>query len=126
MTNKTRSILLFVVASALLLMSAACANQSESPIYGQWRGVYESDEVLMIMEKNGKITISTLGSAYTGTFTIDETTTPVQFNMNYEGLGYIETIIEFVDENTIRIENNVAGAARPTTFSDFVLLTRDK
>jgi opacity protein-like surface antigen len=124
--NKTRSILLLVVASALLLSSAACANQPESPIYGQWRGMYENNEVLMIIERNGTITISTLGSTYTGTFTFDDTTTPIQFNMDYEGLGYIETIIEFVDENTIRIENNIAGDPRPTTFSDFVLLTRDK
>lgn len=126
MNKRIHFLLQFLIASALLLSSAACANQPESPIYGQWRGVYENDEVLMIMERNGTITISTLGSTYTGTFTFDDATTPIQFNMDYEGLGYIETIIEIVDENTIRIENNIAGNPRPTTFSDFVLLTRDK
>jgi hypothetical protein len=126
MNKRIRFILQFAIASVLLMMAAACTNQSGPSIYGQWQGVYESDEVLMVMERNGTVTISTLGSTYTGTFTLDETTTPMQFNMNYEGLGYIETIIEFVDEDTIRIENNIAGASRPTTFSDFVLLTRNK
>ena len=126
MNKKFRFIIQFAVASALLLISAACATQSGPSIYGQWRGVYENDDVLMVLEKDGTITISTLGSEYTGTFTLDQTTTPLQFDMNYEGLGYIETIIEFVDENTIRLENNIAGEARPTTFSDFVTLTRDQ
>ena len=126
MNKRIRFILPFAITSALLLMSAACANQTGPSIYGQWKGVYESDDVLMVMENGGTITISTLGSTYTGKFTMDASTDPIQFNMDYEGLGYIETIIEFVDEDTIRIENNIAGAARPTTFTDFVLLTRDK
>ena len=126
MSKRIRFILQFAIASVLLMMAAACANQSGSSIYGQWQGVYENDDVLMVMEKNGAVTISTLGSTYTGKFTLDESTTPMQFNMDYEELGYIETIIEFVDEDTIRIENNIAGAARPTSFSDFVLLTRSK
>ncbi len=126
MNKKFRFIIQFAVASALLLISAACASRSGPSIYGQWRGVYENDDVLLVLETNGTITISTLGSEYTGTFTLDQTTTPMQFDMNYEGLGYIKTIIEFVDENTIRLENNIAGEARPITFSDFITMTRDQ
>lgn len=127
MIKKFHRTLNLILASALLLLSAtACGSQSAPSIYGQWRGVYDDIEMTLVLESNGTITISSVDSAYTGTFTLDTTTTPMQFDMNYAELGYIKTILEFVDENTIRIENSNSGDERPTAFSDFITLVRDQ
>jgi hypothetical protein len=78
----------------------------------------------MIFERNGTTTFSTMGIEYTGTFTLDQTATPMKLDMTYADLGYVQTILEFMDKNTIRIENSLTGDQRPTVFSDFITLTR--
>lgn len=125
MRNKFRSILNFILASALLVLTAtACGSQTEPSIYGKWRGVYDKNDVTMIFERNGTTTFSTMGIKYTGTFTLDQTATPMKLDITYADLGYVQTILEFMDKNTIRIENSLAGDPRPTVFSDFITLTR--
>jgi hypothetical protein len=127
MNKKFHRTLNFILASALLLISIiACGSQPAPSVYGQWRGSYDDVEMTLVLESNGTITISSVDSTYTGTFTLDTNTTPMQLDMNYAELGYVQTILEFVDENTIRIENSIAGDERPTAFSDVITLTRDQ
>ena len=127
MNKKFRPILNFILICAILLITAtACVNQSGSSIYGQWQGVYENDEFIMTFQKDNTVTLSILESEYTGTFTLDRSTSPMELDLTFADLGTIQTIIEFVDENTLRFENNSANIARPTTFSDYATLTREQ
>jgi hypothetical protein len=126
MRNQFHSILNSVFALALLVITAtACGGQTEPSIYGKWQGVYDKNNATIIFGRDGTINFSTMGVEYTGTFNLDQTTSPMKLDMIYTDLGHVQTILEFVDKNTIRIENSLTGDPRPTVFSsDFITLTR--
>ncbi len=127
MYKKFRPILNFILICATLLITAtACVNQSGPSIYGQWQGVYNNDQFTMVFQKDNTVTLSISESEYTGTFILDLSTSPMNLDLTFADLGTIQTIIEFVDENTLRFENNSADIARPTAFSDYATLTRDR
>lgn len=50
----------------------------------------------------------------------------MKLDLTFADLGTIQTVIEFVDENTLRFENNSADIERPTVFSDYATLTREQ
>jgi hypothetical protein len=125
MRNKFRSILNFILASALLVITATACGSTEPSIYGKWQGIYDKNDVTIIFGRDGTIKFSTMGVEYIGTFNLDQTTTPMQLDMIYTDLGRVQTILEFVDKNTIRIENSLTGDPRPTVFSSAsITLTR--
>ena len=93
-------------------------------LIGLWRGTYSDSEVIMSFDLNGNIGITAYGQLQGGTFTLDLSTIPYQLDIEITDVGTITTIIEFVDANTIKIENVYHFDPRPTTFFDFFLLTR--
>ena len=144
MPKQFHSIALNFILAGTLLLSVACTSQVQPPtptpiptatpepvaaekgIYGRWSGVDDNNEIIMVFDGNGKVTLSYLGSLHGGTFTLNEQTTPMQLDLNWDDIGTVLTILEFVDADTIRFENNYPTLERPTAFSDFVTLKRIK
>lgn len=137
--RKTMLVLLvsmFFIASCASLPFGATSTPAPTPtpkpisvsdpdfLLGLWRGLYAGNDVAMTFEANGNVTIAAYGNLQAGIYTLDLTTIPYQLNMDIEDVGPIATIIEFVDENTVKIENVYPFDPRPSVFSDFFLLTR--
>jgi hypothetical protein len=91
---------------------------------GLWRGDYDGAEVVMTFDLEGNIGITAYSQLQSGTYTINLSTKPYQMDIQLTDVGTITTIIEFVDSNTIRIENVYPFDPRPSEFFDFFLLTR--
>ncbi len=134
-----KAMLVFALASVLFIV-AGCAGQTPAAtptataaptaettgIYGRWEGVDNKNDVVFAFTPDGKVTLLYLGSLHGGTFTLDEKTTPMQLDLNWDDIGPVKTILEFVDNDTIRFENNYPGVDRPTKFADFITLKRAK
>ena len=96
-------------------------------LVGLWKGEYGGAEVIMSFEANGNVSIAVYGNLQGGTYTLDLKTTPYQLDIVLtEDAVTITTIIEFVDSNTIKVENVYPTIERPATFNDFFVLTRSQ
>lgn len=95
-------------------------------LIGLWRGEYDGSEVIMSFDLDGNVGITAYGNLQGGTYTLNLGATPYQLDMVLKDFGTITTIVEFVDSNTIKIENVYPTVERPATFSDFFLLTRSQ
>ena len=137
MPRRISTTIQFILAGVLLMLAVAgCGSQEqpatplpeptsrESSIYGRWSGVDKNNEVIMMFEGTGNLSFAYLGSLHGGTFKLNTETTPMQLDLMFDDNGTVLTILEFVDADTIRIENNAPGAARVTTFSDFFTVKR--
>jgi len=91
---------------------------------GLWKGEYGGAEVAMTFDLQGNVSVAVYGNLQAGTYTLNITTTPYQLDMDMGDVGVITTIVEFVDSNTIKIENVYPTIERPSIFNDFFLLTR--
>ncbi|HAV76019.1 MAG TPA: hypothetical protein DCX53_01550 [Anaerolineae bacterium] len=114
------------MAGILLLISLACQALSPNAgpsLVGSWIGEYDGSEVILTFQADGTMAGEVDGDLLTGTFSANTETSPNQLNLIFGG-DNILTIFEFVDENTIRMENNVPDADRPTSYSDFIIFQR--
>jgi hypothetical protein len=136
-----RTINILFVCVLILLTATACGSATPIPptfppptatsinttgepsLIGMWKGEYGGSEVIMTFEANGNISIAVYGDLKGGTYSVDYKTKPYQLDLVIKDNGTIQTILEFVDNNTIKIENVYAGDARPTEFKDFFLLS---
>jgi hypothetical protein len=147
MSIPTRQTLFNLLACIVLLFTlAACATATPTPapipaapnvtgvppysIIGIWRGEYDGAEVIMNFEANGNISYTVYGGLQGGTYVINYETAPFQMDLvienpnDPEAPNIILTIFEFIDENTIRMENVYPAEPRPTAFNDPFILTR--
>jgi len=116
-----------VVLIVLLLASPACrfSSPAEPSIVGTWQGTYEGDSLEMTFEEEDRFVISVVGGQNTlGHYQVDTSTTPIQLSLTLDGGGSILTIVEFVDEDTVRLENTNPDDPLPTSFSDYIELHR--
>lgn len=96
-------------------------------LIGTWKGAYKGDEAVFNFDAAGNISIAAYGSLQGGAYTLNLETTPYQLDIVLaDNAGTITTIIEFVDANTIKIENVYPSVERPSAFSDFFILTRSE
>ncbi len=138
----SRKVTLFLLVAMFSLASCTSLNPTAVPtptstpkpitvsdadfLLGLWRGMYADSEVVMSFDAEGNISIAVYGNLQGGTYTLNLETTPYQMDIVVTDVGTITTIVEFVDENTIKIENVYPFDDRPTEFSDFFLLTRSE
>lgn len=123
MTNSRKVFGLTLLAVLVVTFAAACGSSGPS-IVGEWEGEYEGDVITMIFDDQGNVTVSAYGSAMAGTYTVDTSTDPHHIDIVFPGGGTIETIFEFVGENTLHFQNNLPGDPRPTSFDDSLEMTR--
>jgi hypothetical protein len=86
-------------------------------LIGKWRGIAENgDRVDMVFDKSGKFTRSqvseALGFAVAGTYDVDFSFKPGHLDLDTGTKSLC--IIEFLDDDTIRIE---CSSERPSKFS---------
>jgi hypothetical protein len=94
-------------------------------IVGTWEGTYQGDAVQFVFESNGNFILNITGTeAGGGLYAVDYSTVPVELDLHYSDGMDVYSIIEFTDSNIIRMENADPGDPRPTSFSDFAVLTR--
>jgi hypothetical protein len=129
MNNKRTIIKLTVILLVITSLACSCPLSgliSGLSIVGTWEGTYEGDDVRMVFESNGDFSIFVAADSETGKYTLDKGTSPHQLDLTYSDGREIFTILEFTDNDTIRMENNTPSGERPTGFSDTITLRRVK
>ena len=53
-----------------------------------------------------------------GGYYINYNSNPIELNLEMEQMEEVKTIIQFLDENTIKIQNNNVGLAMPVWFTE--------
>ena len=100
---------------------------SNSKILGTWIGKAGSTTNTITFKENGQMSMTSGSSTATGTYTIDFSAKPAHLDMDgsWTGGKKVTTILEFIDNNQIRVENISPGQSRPTAFGDkAITLTR--
>ncbi len=123
-----RTINLLLVSILLVLTVSACTNpfNPNPSILGTWRGQYLGYNIIMAFNEDGTLNFYGYGGFQNGTYTINTEATPHQLDLTFPDTETIYTIVEFVNANTLKLENTSPGQERPTEFSDFMLLTRER
>lgn len=120
----------FLAIVLILLSSLACralSLNSGPSLEGTWRGNYQGFEIVFTFQSDGSMIGQFDDEIGLGTYEADYSTSPHLITMSYEVQDApVFTIFEFIDDNTIRIENNNPGESRPTFFSDYILMRREE
>lgn len=110
-----------LVAAVVFLLAGAAAyaaGPDESSLIGVWKGAHGKDELVFEFMKDGVFTLSGEGNKMSGTYKVDFSTKPISLDLTMkmgEELSTRLTIIEFLNENQIRIEE--PSKTRPTGFN---------
>jgi len=113
-----KKMLLFLILVVLMACSIP-GFESHPSIVGNW--VSDDSQVTLTFDANGKVT-STAGQS--GTYTINYDYVPIRLDLVENGVA-TQAIIEFVDNNTLRIQVNPDGS-RPAAFDQSAVLLRRK
>lgn len=124
---------IILIAALLLLVSLACnlpvaglaPDPSPTPapsLVGAWESQVG---IWFAFESDGTFVMSmeavTVGQ---GTYLFNVSATPMALDLVYDDGTTLLTIIEFLDADTLRMENVNTLAPRPTAFSDYVTFSR--
>ena len=118
----------FVATLVLLALAGlACgplANLYPPNISGAWHGEYEDDLVTMDFDTSGDVWLYVGDDQTHGEYEVNFDVEPHHLDITFDDGSRVETIFEFVDDNTIRMENNGPDEARATEFADFIELSQ--
>jgi outer membrane biogenesis lipoprotein LolB len=107
----------YIALLAVALIAACSATDGES-IVGTWRGSYDGLEVVMTFEAEGQITVLVGDDLGVGTYHVDHTREPAHLDIQFEDIGEVLTLVRFLDENSLQVQNMAPGGRRPEEFSD--------
>jgi hypothetical protein len=130
MEGKSTLCKLAVVILVLLAMTIACSlpgQKSSSTIIGNWEAKIDENNTLgFAFDSSGGYNYYINGKEVgNGQYAVIDSTNPIGLDLlDSKDMRGIFTIIEFIDPNTLRMENAMPGADRPTSFSDTVTLSR--
>ncbi len=114
--------------SFLLLLTLACRTLSfnSSPtLIGDWEGQYEGNTVLMTFYDDDNMSISVNKYIDRGTYIVDYSASPILLELDLESYDeLILILVEFIDQDTIRIGNNNPGEESPASFSESMIMNR--
>ncbi len=138
-----RFVLIFLALTLSLLACSSSTSQptalSDSPssnsqsvtpaelLIGNWQGGDSTTNGDITFGSDGRVTMHQGNSIQQGSYTVDFSFNPAHIDFHWDSgiQSNAQTIIEFIDDNTIRIENiTVPDESRPTAFSKFITLTR--
>jgi len=97
-------------------------SQSSSHLIGEWKGKYDGKPIRMTFGENGYVLISIGNLSHRGVYTVDLSSKLARLDIRMENGDRVTTILEFVDANTLRFENNAPSRPRPTMFSSRAIL----
>jgi len=114
---------LLYLALVLVLLSG-CNFGIESELEGRWVGTVEGNEVTLVFKENKEVGIQVAEELSQGTYSIYGSSNPYDLDIDFGSKGKFATIIS-VNGDSLRLENNVPGKARPLSFSEkAVVLTK--
>lgn len=100
----------------------------EKKLIGVWLGTGEKSQPIQFTFGPGNAVQGKDGvSVDVGTYRFDSSRTPGHIDLIFKEAGRVETIITFLSDNKIRIENNSPGDDRPRqfTWNSVVLMRKD-
>jgi len=122
-----KTIPLLVVGLLLIILVSVACTSTEGQLVGEWRGDYQGDEIIMEFSKDGQFNMYVDPDEAGGTYTLDTNKEPIWIDLTIDyGEGFEEnetilTILEFIDKDTLRLQNNFAGEPRPESFTEDTL-----
>ena len=91
-------------------------------LIGEWISFSDEGGKASFTFTDGEVVLTVDDDVGHGTYTVDFSSEPACINIQFEEVGEVLSIIEFMDENTMRIENNNPGDERPIGFTDEALI----
>jgi len=127
---------IFLLVAFLVLVSLACnipvsglaPDPSPTPapsLVGAWESHVGSTLIRFTFESDGTFVMSMEAVPVgQGTYLLNVSAAPMALDLVYDDGTTLLTILEFLDANTLRMENVNDLAPRPTAFSDYVTFSR--
>lgn len=100
-----------LIAAAVFL--AACQSATPS-IVGKWNGTFLGQTVVMEFTDKGTCTAASNGQTIECTYTVDTSSKPFKLDLTVKDVGSVQTIYEFVDAKTMKMQNSDIGQPRPS------------
>ncbi len=124
-----------VASIALMLVFGAISNEiygifndPEEKLYGEWTGYYEGEAVSLTFLSGGTVLGKSGNDSESGTYRVDMDEEPAHLDIESDNGREVKTIIEFIDDDHMRFEDNQSGKVRPTSFgkNSSTVLTREE
>src|SRR5690348_1234427 len=112
---------------ALLAWPASLsAADPAARLVGEWVATYQGNKPISItFGADGRVTLRTGGREEKGTYKVDFTKSPPHLDLDWRpgrAGGVLKTVVEFLDDGRLRLEDNAPGNARPAGFSKHSLI----
>jgi hypothetical protein len=110
-----KTLMIFLIGICVLVAVTAFAG--DDPLVGQWKGSSGNEVIVFVFNADKTMTISSGEQSFGGTYAVDYKTTPINLDLVLkmgEESQTMYTVMEFVDDNHVRIEE--PGPERPTGF----------
>ncbi len=109
--NKILAILVFIFLSG-------CQSGIEKELEGRWIGTTETgQEITMIFKENKELNIQVSDEIGQGIYSVNGSSNPYDIDIDFGDHGKVATIIA-VNGDSLKMENNDPGKARPLSFSE--------
>lgn len=128
MNHKTTKIVFAVILILLVNLACRALSLNSGPsLVGTWESEYQGSSVIMTFNDDGSMVGYFNEEAQAGTYDVNYSASPHQLDLVFDAQDApIFTIFEFIDEDTIRMENSNPGSSRPASFSDSIVMQRAK
>ena len=103
-----------------------CPTLTITPsIVGTWEGMTEPTTITFRFQADGVFIFAMNGTEVDrGQYALLETIGPTGLIIVYDDGTVIYPIFQFLDDNTIKLENSLPGEPRPIGFFDYLVMTR--
>jgi hypothetical protein len=98
----------------------------EKRLLGEWAGTYQGGKpISLTFGPKNQVTLRTAAAEEEGTYTVDLSKKPAHLDLDWRPGGKVLTILEFLDGDRIRIEDNY-NKPRPAKFSEQSLVLKKR
>ena len=114
--NLRLSIILLVTSTVGLF---GCDGKKAWSIEGVWLGQNETEQdIELTFRPDGTMKLQVDAQFIEGEYFIESVDSRIYLDTKFGENHSVETILEFIEENKIRMEDNEPGKPRPMSFSD--------
>lgn len=97
---------------------SGCQSGIESELEGRWAGTAKTgEEIAMIFKENRELNLQVSDEIGQGIYSINGSSSPYDLDIDFGDHGKVATIIA-VNGDSLTIEDNDPGKARPLSFSE--------
>ena len=114
----SRKTVLLLILGVCCLAGVSCSTPSDPRLVGTWETVDELGVPLrLVFRPDRSVELQSDGQEGSGSYDADTSKKPHELDIEWEGVGLVETLYELVDKNQLRMANNVSGKKRPRGFN---------